>query len=194
MRFRLIHWVMIGSLLLAVAACGLFGGDKKEEAATDAQKAADEKVAEIRKAQPAKPGEVKAPDVKVAATAAQILEEPGLQYQYDPINKPDPFRPYSPTTDLEGAKADNPLLKFEVRYFKLVGVIRSTENPLAIFEDPSGRSYTVHIGDLIGKNGGVVRAILDDAVVVTETRISWRTEGTETVEMTIRLRPEDQTS
>lgn len=125
------------------------------------------------------------------STAQKVLSEVGMAYQYDPINKPDPFRPYAPRESLDSGAQDNPLLKYEVRYFKLVGIIQSTEMPLAIFEDPNGKSYTVKTGDLIGKNGGSIRAILRDAVVITETRIAWASEGTETVEMNIRLRPEN---
>ncbi len=182
MRF----WLKIGTIVIMLAfllsACG--GGGKSAQDLADKEK----QLSELKKKN-AEPAE-KNTQIQMA-TAQKTLEEVGVAYQYDPINKPDPFRPYAPREGGTGGDVDNPLLKYEVRYFKLVGIIQSTETPLAIFEDPNGKSYTVKTGDLIGKNGGSIRAILTDAVVITETRIAWASEGTETVEMTIRLRPED---
>ncbi|HPQ71305.1 MAG TPA: pilus assembly protein PilP [bacterium] len=183
MRF----WLKIGTIVIMLAfllsACG--GGGKSAQDLADKEK----QLSELKKKNVAGPAE-KNTQIQMA-TAQKTLDEVGVAYQYDPINKPDPFRPYAPREGDGIGKTDNPLLKYEVRYFKLVGIIQSTETPLAIFEDPNGRSYTVKTGDLIGKNGGSIRAILNDAVIITETRIAWASEGTETVEMTIRLRPED---
>lgn len=190
MRFRWLPIVVVFVVMIfALNACGGGAGDAAEEA----RKKAEAKLAEL-KIKSENEGDVAAKTTEIKMPSAQeVLDEVGVTYQYDPINKPDPFRPYSPAAELiVGGGSDNPLLKFEVRYFKLVGIIKDTESPLAIFEDPSGKSYTVHVSDAIGKNGGIVRSILEDAVVVTETRISWRTEGTETVEIIIRLRPEDK--
>jgi Tfp pilus assembly protein PilP len=190
MRLRGLKFgVVLVLLAFALSACGLIGGGNGKKGADDAKKAAEEKLAQLKTAAPQQPGTATT-EIKMT-TAQQVLDEVGLVHQYDPINKPDPFRPYQPTSAVMTGASDNPLLKYEVRYFKLVGVVRDTENPLAIFEDPSGKSYTVHAGDAIGKNGGIIRAILDDSVVVTETRISWRTDGTETIEMKIRLRTDD---
>jgi len=189
--------VIAALLIVAIGACNPFGGGgKATQDAAKAQKAAEDKISEIRmqqaKAAPETPADKKA-DVKVEAAAAPSMEE-AVTASYDPINKPDPFRPFKPESVTGPKETDNPLLKYEVRYFKLVGIIRDVENPAAMFEDPAGRAYTLHQGQPIGKNGGVIRAILDDAVVITETRISWRSEGTETVEMTIRLRPDEKKS
>ena len=182
---------LIVVLFFVFTACGGGGGD----AADDARLKAEAKLAELKK----KKEETKKPKNQPQTTeikmpsAQEVLDEVGVTYTYDPINKPDPFRSYNPTEELSlTGDSDNPLLKFEVRYFKLVGIVKDTENPLAIFEDPSGKAYTVRVGHAIGKNGGVIRSVLEDAVVITETRISWRTEGTETVEVTIRLRPENE--
>lgn len=190
MRLRGLKFgVVLVLLAFALTACGLLGGGGGKKGAEDAKKAAEEKLAQLKNATPQQ-SPAATTEIKMT-TAQEVLDEVGLVHQYDPINKPDPFRPYQPTSAIMSGASDNPLLKYEVRYFKLVGVVRDTENPLAIFEDPSGKSYTVHVGDVIGKNGGIIRAIFDDSVVVTETRISWRTDGTETIEMKIRLRSDE---
>ena len=184
MRFAKTLGALLIMIAFTVAGCGMFGGG--EDDSMDKQKL-EQRLAQIKKTG----GGEKHTQIKMA-TAQEVLDEVGVTYSYDPINKPDPFRPYAPR-QFRPTDTDNPLLKYEVRYFKLVGIIRSTDSPFAIFEDPSGRAYTVHVGDLIGKNGGHIRAIMEDAVVVEETRISWGGEGTETVEMTIRLRPQELT-
>lgn len=99
---------------------------------------------------------------------------------------------YLPPTKIMMGEITNPLLKYEIRYFTLVGIIKDTENPLAIFEDPEHKCYTVHIGDGIGKNGGIIREIMEDAVVVVETRVPWiGSTAAEIKEIKIQLRPEE---
>jgi len=86
----------------------------------------------------------------------------------------------------------NPLLKYEIRYFTLVGIIKDAENPLAIFEDPEHKCYTGHGGDGNGKNGGIIREIMEDAVVIVETRVPWvGSTAAEIKEIKIQLRPEE---
>jgi len=181
MRFSKALLAILILLAFTFVGCGMFGGEEK----VDEQKL-KERLEQIKKSS----GQDRHTEIKKMAEAQEVLDEVGITYQYDPINKQDPFRPYAPPSQGILDPGDNPLLKYEVRYFKLVGIVRSSDRNAAIFEDPSGRAYTVHVGDLIGKNGGSVRAILDDAVIVEETRLSPTGEGTETIEMTIRLRPE----
>jgi len=124
------------------------------------------------------------------AKAKDVLEQPGVTYFYDPLNKPDPFKPFSIREDIKAVATENPLLKYDVRYFKLVGILRSGATPKAVFEDPNGKSYVITAGDRIGRAGGVIKSIAKDGVVISETRISpWR-EGTETVEFTVKLHRE----
>lgn len=122
----------------------------------------------------------------------EVLDKVGIAYTYDPVNKPDPFKPFKSDDTIEGMKTDNPLLKYEVRYFRLVGLSVDDTEPMALFEDPNGRAFILHVGDRIGRAGGVVQSITRDTVTVTETRISPRFEaGTETVQIPIQLHPED---
>jgi len=133
----------------------------------------------------------KASTIKVSK-GKEVLDKSVERYAYDPVNKPDPFRPYK----AEGVGGDivtaNPLLKYEVRYFRLVGVFLDEAEPRALFEDPNGRAYILHIGDRIGRGGGVVQSIVKDTVIVTEERISSMSDvGTETVQIPIKLHPEE---
>ena len=137
--------------------------------------------------------------VSEAKTAEQtkgkeVLEKVGITYTYDPVNKPDPFKPYSADDGLELTNTENALLKYEVRYFRLVGVSSDGSEPIALFEDPNQKAYILRVGDQIGRAGGVVQSIAKDTVIVTETRIKQDEGafGTETVQIPIRLHPQEK--
>ncbi len=187
------RWTLrIGVLLILGAflalACGT--GVKKMD-----QQELDKKLAEIKaNAHQEKHTEIAmtSPATGLPAPTVPGAAAPGAgaaTVHYEPFNRPDPFVPYKP--DVPGMMTDNPLLRYEVRYFKLVGIVHSGNAPVAIFEDPNGRSYDLRVGDPIGKNNGVVKAITNDQVIINETKASWTEEGTETVQIVIWLRPEE---
>jgi len=189
------RWTYSIGLLLVVLAfvslgCNLFGGGEKK---VDQQEL-ERKLAEVKANVPQETRTEVAANAPVVAAGpgAAVAETPAPTVRYEPQNRPDPFNPFKPEviTSLLGI-TDNPLLRYEVRYFKLVGIISSSNGPAAVFEDPQGHSYNVRVGDQIGKNAGVVRAITSDQVVIAETKPSWTEEGNETVEIVIWLRPEE---
>ena len=193
--------VLLAVIVIAVFIFGCGGGekDKDKDALAKADKATNTK---------ATPKPTPVPSVKekpissgAVAEASKIDKEKDIDvlnkevtFSYDPVNKPDPFKSYKGEALLDGPATDNPLLKYEVRYFRLVGVTIEGNEPMALFEDPNGRAYILNIGARIGKGGGVIQSINKDMVVITETRISPRTKsGTETVQIPISLHPEEIT-
>ncbi len=191
---------VIRLILVAIVIAGLCvgcGGGQKDLPAPPPKKAQPK--APPRKSPAAKPAVDKG--VKKAVQEAssinvskskEVLDKVGVSFTYDPVNKPDPFKPYKTDIDIQGPGGLNPLLRYEVRYFRLVGISMDESEPMALFEDPAGRAYILHIGDRIGRGGGIVQSITKDTVIVTETRISPRFEaGTETVQIPIRLHPEE---
>ena len=92
-------------------------------------------------------------------------------YRYDPAGKRDPF--FSPlyrvteqaTTSDE---AKTPLQRLDLGQFKVVGIILETAEPKALIEDNSGLGYIVTSGTLIGPNGGVIKSIKPDRILVEE--------------------------
>ncbi|MBZ0273541.1 pilus assembly protein PilP [bacterium] len=136
---------------------------------------------------------IETPDVGIAAQPAPVSGGEG--YMYDPINKIDPFARFSSDVDypFAGGKDENILTQYEVRYFRLVGVVTDDAQPRAIFEDPKGRAYVVNIGTAIGRNLGVIDQITDNAVVITEQRFNPALTGPdqlESVQLVIKLHPE----
>jgi Tfp pilus assembly protein PilP len=186
------------AIVIAVLLVGCGGG--QDEAPAPAKEVAKAPPAKKPAPPPKAPAEADNKGVKKAVQEAssinvtkskEVLDKVGFSFTYDPVNKPDPFKPYKAGI-MADDQEDNPLLRYEVRYFRLVGISIDEAEPMAMFEDPAGRAYILHIGDRIGRGGGIVQSITKDTVIVTETRISPRFEaGTETVQIPIRLHPEE---
>lgn len=95
----------------------------------------------------------------------------GRDYVYDPKGKRDPFKPFiieSQRQQESQVLARNPLQRYDVSQLKLVAIIWQLDNPTAMMEDASGKGYIITKGTLIGKNDGIVSAITEKEVVVTE--------------------------
>lgn len=96
-------------------------------------------------------------------------------YNYNPLGKPDPFRPF---VDVEvasmkkgkEAKVESifPLQRAEVESFKLVGIIGDQSRRVAVVEDSARKFYPVFIGTRIGTHEGKVSEILADRITVDE--------------------------
>lgn len=100
-------------------------------------------------------------------------------YDYNPMGKPDPFRPFIESeTAVKKKKAEtkrprvtslSPLQKSSIDQYKLKGIAGNGQNRSAIVADANGKFYPVFRGTTIGLNNGKVVAILADRVVVEET-------------------------
>ena len=115
------------------------------------------------KAQGADVAETKIPDVKTAST-----------YKYNPIGKPDPFRPFmelepSPKKKTApNAVPISPLQREGIEKFRLVGVSSDDHRRIAMVQDVKGRAYPIFVGTYIGQNGGRVVEILPDRIIIEE--------------------------
>lgn len=93
-------------------------------------------------------------------------------YHYDPAGKRDPFfSPLYRVTEQGGTTLDEartPLQRLDLGQFKVVGIILETPEPKALIEDNSGLGYIVTSGTLIGPNGGVIKSIEPNRILVEE--------------------------
>ncbi len=113
--------------------------------------------------------ESKAPALPPAAQTANNV------YNYSPLGKPDPFRPF---VDVEVASLKKgketkvesifPLQRAEVESFKLVGIVGDQSRRVAVVEDSARKFYPVFIGTRIGTHEGKVSEILADRITVDE--------------------------
>ncbi len=93
-------------------------------------------------------------------------------YRYDPAGKRDPFfSPLYRVTEQGNTTSDEaktPLQRLDLGQFKVVGIILETPEPKALIEDNSGLGYIVTSGTLIGSNGGVIKSIEPNRILVEE--------------------------
>lgn len=96
-------------------------------------------------------------------------------FTYDPLNRPDPFRPFIDFSKIErsiptdSSKPLTPLEKYALNQFKLVGIILAgAEHNYALVEDPEHIGYTVRVGDKIGNLSGQVKSIKSNEVIIEE--------------------------
>jgi type IV pilus assembly protein PilP len=94
-----------------------------------------------------------------------------IEYVYNPVGKPDPFKPFLQLTSTKGGSKSGfltPLQKYDISQLKLVAIISSPEGNVALVEDATGKGYFLKKGTYIGKNDGKVTKILQDKVIIEE--------------------------
>ena len=137
------------------------------------------------KRQGADVAETKTPDVKAAPA-----------YKYNPIGKPDPFKPFieqelSPKKKIESRNLPiSPLQREALHSFRLVGVSVDDHRRIAIVQDVRGRGYPIFLGTYIGQNGGRVVEILPDRIIVEE-KMKAENKKAKTNRLTIKLRKDE---
>ena len=133
-------------------------------------------------AQGADVAETKTPDVKTAGA-----------YKYNPIGKPDPFKPFIEQELSPKKKAASktlpisPLQREAIHYFRLVGISGDDHHRIAIVQDVKGKAYPIFLGTYIGQKGGRVVDILPDRIIIEE-KIKVEDKQAKTNRLTIKLR------
>jgi len=108
--------------------------------------------------------------VKVAEKK-EIEKKEEMEYTYNPVGKPDPFKHFIQLTPIREASRSvplTPLQKYEISQLKLVAIITTPEGNIALVEDSAGKGYFLKKGTGIGKNDGKVKKILKDKVIIEE--------------------------
>ena len=112
-----------------------------------------------------------------------LVPTPGLR---------DPFRPFNLALRPKPVETPRtPLEQYDVGALKLVAVIFDTQNPKAMVEDDTGLGYTIGLGMKIGNQGGVVKTIEPDRVIVEEDFVDFYGEKKKS-EIVLRLKPEGE--
>jgi len=134
--------------------------------------------------QPQQPAASTAANVTPAATTsiAAPASSPALNqagpYSYNPLGKPDPFRPFiviekpkpkaAADSKKEAPESIFPLQRAETNNYTVVGIIGSEDHRMAIAQDSGKKFYPLLIGTRIGLRNGKVVEILVDRVIVEE--------------------------
>lgn len=123
----------------------------------------------------AKPAPAVATDNNKTTPVAVSPATPAPAYSYNPMDKPDPFKPFIDIDKVEKKKAEKkapdsifPLQRAEADSYRVVGIAGTPEKRVAIVEDAAKKFYPIVKGTRIGLYDGKVIEITDDRVVVEE--------------------------
>ena len=132
---------------------------------------------------------------KKAAEQQEVAKQEA-EYSYNPMGKPDPFKPFIQLTPVRaGARGGplTPLQRYEISQLKLVAIISAPDGNMALVEDSAGKGFFLKKGTLVGKNDGKVTKILKDRVIFEELYLDVYGQ-TKNQEVTLNLRqPEEGT-
>ena len=98
--------------------------------------------------------------------------QPKKDYIYVPYGKRDPFRVLVNNIRNEGTEA-NPsteLQQYELNQLKVLGIIWGGGKAKAMIMDPNGKDHIVTEGMNLGRQGGKIKMIRGDRVIVEEPR------------------------
>jgi type IV pilus assembly protein PilP len=107
--------------------------------------------------------------IKVAVKK-ELEKKEETVYSYNPVGKPDPFKPFIQLTSTGIPRTGplTPLQKYDISQLKLVAIISTHDGNIALVEDSLGKGYFLKKGTLIGKSNGKVTKIFKDKVVIEE--------------------------
>ncbi|MGD0022090.1 MAG: pilus assembly protein PilP [Smithellaceae bacterium] len=116
-----------------------------------------------------------------AAPQPQIQQPPPVvptldnTYSYNPLGKPDPFRPFVEIEVAVTKKNEKnevasifPLQRVSAEQFRVVGIAGDNIRRVAIVEDATKKFYPLFTGTHIGLHNGKVIEIMADRVIVEE--------------------------
>lgn len=122
-------------------------------------------------------GAAKGEPAEETTPANPLMEALSQPFTYNAVDKRDPFR--SPIKVVEEVQEEEeakpkrdrePLESFPLESLKLVAILIIKGSPAAIIEDPSGRGYTVRIGNYMGTQEGRITGIGDGRLELLENR------------------------
>jgi Tfp pilus assembly protein PilP len=104
-----------------------------------------------------------------------LAPTPENTYSYNPLGKPDPFRPFV-EVDIVVKKKDEkievasifPLQRAGTENFRVVGIGGDNIRRVAVVEDATKKYYPLFTGTHIGLHNGKVIEIMHDRVIVEE--------------------------
>lgn len=136
-------------------------------------------VAEVKKAPVSSlPVAVKPPVSVQQPLPPSVVLPSESTYNYNPIGKTDPFKPFIEDEIMAIKKQEAvakkvmssiyPLQKTDVDKFRIVGIAGDQKRRIAMAEDTAKKYYPLFIGTHMGLNNGKVIEILSDRVIVEE--------------------------
>lgn len=117
---------------------------------------------------------VKVLPMPVQKQISSVVGDHSTDMPFDFSNKKDPFKPFIepksalPVAATPSRKSLLPIHSYDVRQFRVIGVVMGGKVNQAMVIDPSGKGYVLKAGMTIGKNEGRVTAIASNGIEVLE--------------------------
>jgi len=129
-------------------------------------------------------------------TGSSLPITTGTGWKYDPMGKPDPFKPFILAKVQEEARPRErqriltPLQKMPLSEIQsgLKAIVWGQLGNKALVEDATGKGYVVKEGTYVGQNDGIVKKIYEDRIVVEEYRRDPARNQLEPKEVVLKLK------
>ncbi|MBI5755368.1 MAG: pilus assembly protein PilP [Nitrospirae bacterium] len=111
----------------------------------------------------------KQPPQAVARTSVESAAgEAAAAYSYRTGGRRDPFRSLILGLREKKTVGLTPLQQRSLGELKVIGIIWGSGGYVAMIETPDGKGYLIKEGVLIGSEGGVIKKITEDSVIIEE--------------------------
>lgn len=123
--------------------------------------------------------------------ATSVTEEAPSGYNYRPSGRRDPFRSLILGLKEKKMVGLTPLQQRSLGELKVIGIMWEGKSYVAMIETPDAKGYLIREGVLVGPEGGVVKKISEDSVIIEEifTDFYGRKKSKKTV---LGLRPKEE--
>lgn len=142
----------------------------------------------LAKPEPPKPPDAAAAPTTVSPSSPMAAAADG--YTYDPKSRRDPFQALTKAIKRERQLDVPPLQRYELSDVKILGIVWGGYGYHGLVQTPDGKGYTVKEGMLMGTNNGVIKAITDKAIVVSEPTVDFSGNKIQR-EVELLLRPKE---
>lgn len=105
-----------------------------------------------------------------AATTVSVekMEEAGDTYSYRIEGRRDPFKSLLLGLKEKKTAGITPLQQRSLVELRVIGIVWGAQGYMAMIETPDGKGYLIKEGTLIGPDGGSVKKITEDSVIIEE--------------------------
>lgn len=121
--------------------------------------------------------------VSLSVSVEGEKKETESNYSYLPIGRRDPFKSLIFGLKEKKSAGLTPLQQRSLGELRVIGIIWSVQGHMAMITTPDGKGFLIKEGILVGPDGGVVRKITEDSIIIEEVYTDYygRKKSKETV-------------
>ena len=109
------------------------------------------------------------PPVAVTADAENAVKATEGTYSYLAQGRRDPFKTLISGLKEKKSSGLTPLQQRSLAELKVIGIIWGVQGYMGMIETPDGKGFLIKEGILVGPDGGFVRKITENSIIVEET-------------------------